>query len=197
MANWDLTLGPAGVYVVDASEQRVYVIAPDGTVYVAENRLDQVTEVRPDGASTVIAGNGESSWTNGEIGDGGPATDAVLARPTDVAVDADGTIYVSSPIHGIRRIDTDGTISTILDWADEEDGSAGVSPTSMDFDGHGNLYFAEPDTGLVRVLVRPGEMAGPFPWGVVMGAGGVLVVAGAALLGRRRRAGAARVSAPI
>lgn len=203
-ANWDLTTGPEGLYFADAGVPGVYVVAADGTlttvgtgvdaqyaggidvaddgtVYVAENRLDQVSAISPDGTSSVIAGNGETSWMNDEIGDGGPATDAVLARPTDVAVAADGRIYVSS-VHGIRRIDDDGTIVTILE--DE----AGGEPSSLDFDSHGNLYFTELRTGLVRVLVRPGEISGPFPW-VVVGpaAGAAAVVALVTIVVVRRR----------
>jgi hypothetical protein len=34
-------------------------------------------------------------------------------------------------------------------------------------DAHGNLYFTTPELNRVFVVVRPGELAQPFPWGVL------------------------------
>ena len=50
----------------------------------------------------------------GEIGDGGPATQAQLAFPTDVAVDGAGNLYIADAgNHRIRRVDPSGSITTI------------------------------------------------------------------------------------
>lgn len=71
---------------------------------------------------TTIAGNGLA----GISGDGGPATAAALDSPNDVAVAADGTVYIAdSGNFRIRRISPGGTISTIAgngDYGDEGDG---------------------------------------------------------------------------
>jgi len=63
-----------------------------GNIYIADTfngrirKLDRVT-----GAITIIAGKGGAGFS----GDGGAATDASLAFPLGVAVDAFGTIYVA------------------------------------------------------------------------------------------------------
>lgn len=50
---------------------------------------------------TSPVGNGEPGYT----GDGGPASDARLNGPFDVAYDADGNLYLSDTFnHAIRRV---------------------------------------------------------------------------------------------
>ncbi len=59
-----------------------------------------------DGFIEVLAGGG--------IGDQGPSEESILRGVDAVAVDADGSIYVGENSRGlIRKIDTDGTITTI------------------------------------------------------------------------------------
>ncbi len=61
------------------------------------------------GSGTVIAGNAEFGF----CGDGGPARDACLAYPNDVAIGPDGAIYVSDGAAlRVRRI-ADGVITTV------------------------------------------------------------------------------------
>jgi hypothetical protein len=64
------------------------------------------------GIITTIAGAGGQS---GFAGDGGPAEAALLAFPTDVAVDPDGNLFIADWFNGrIRRIDgASGTITTV------------------------------------------------------------------------------------
>ena len=48
------------------------------------------------------------------VGDGGPATSAALSDAEGVAVDAAGNIYIADANdHRIRKVATDGTISTV------------------------------------------------------------------------------------
>jgi len=60
---------------------------------------------------TTVAGTG----TLGFAGDGGPATEAFIKNPTAVALDRHGNLYIADVYNlRIRRVDTDGTISTIM-----------------------------------------------------------------------------------
>jgi sugar lactone lactonase YvrE len=60
---------------------------------------------------TSEVGTGEPGWA----GDGGDAADALLQRPTSLAFDGDGAMYVSDKLnHVIRQITPDGVIHT---WA--------------------------------------------------------------------------------
>ena len=56
-----------------------------------------------------LAGNGEEAST----GDGGPATQASLAGPSDVVADAAGNVYIAELFgHRVRKVDAGGTITT-------------------------------------------------------------------------------------
>ncbi len=59
---------------------------------------------------TTIAGNGEGGFN----GDGGPAMQAALNRPSAVFVDSAGAIYIADTSnHRIRVVDGAGTITTV------------------------------------------------------------------------------------
>lgn len=88
---------------VDA-EGNVYLGGGDGPDI--DNR---VLRVDPSGLVTTIAGTGEPGFS----GDGGPATEARLNDVFDVAVDADGSVYITGDSR-IRKVDTQGIITTIV-----------------------------------------------------------------------------------
>ena len=102
-----------------------------GELYIADTRNNRIRRVDPSGIITTIAGTGEAGFS----GDSGPATEAMLNRPTGVVVDDAGTLYIADTGNKrVRRVDASGTISTVADPSD----SAGVSTV----DRAGNLYFS-------------------------------------------------------
>jgi cysteine-rich repeat protein len=126
----------------------------DGNLYIAETYNHVVQRVRPGGEIAIIAGTGLGSFG----GDGGPAVAAQLAFPHDVAVDAAGAVFILDNENcRIRRVDPDGTITTIAGTGscgyDGDGGPATAAelsyPEGLALDGAGNLYIA--DTGNVRV----------------------------------------------
>jgi RHS repeat-associated protein len=81
----------------------------DGSLYIAHDR--RVVWVDPAGILRGFANNGNLS---GDDGDGGPATNARLSNPTDVAVGPDGSVYiVDSSARRVRRVATNGIITTV------------------------------------------------------------------------------------
>jgi uncharacterized protein (TIGR03437 family) len=63
------------------------------------------------GVITTVVGRGNGST----LGDGGPALNAQLANPSEVAVDSQGNIYIAdSGNSSIRKVGAGGTITTIL-----------------------------------------------------------------------------------
>lgn len=94
-----------------------------GNLYIADTENDVIRMVTPgedgiigDGDAaeeviTTIAGiPGKSDYS----GDDGPATEAALNHPTDFSIAEDGTMYIADRGNScIRRIDTDGIITTI------------------------------------------------------------------------------------
>jgi DNA-binding beta-propeller fold protein YncE len=82
----------------------------DGNILIADALYHRIRRVTPEGTITTIAGNGIPSF----LGDGGPATAANLQYPTGVALDHDGNLFIADAAnHRIRRIDPDGTITTV------------------------------------------------------------------------------------
>lgn len=83
-------------------------IAPDGTLYVADDDNQLVRKITPTGVVTTLAG------TPGKKGlaEGSAAT-ARFHAPTGVAVAASGTVYVADYINSvIRQITPQGQVST-------------------------------------------------------------------------------------
>lgn len=117
-------------------------LAPNGDLLVADVDNAIIVRVTPEGIASVVAGNGISGYS----GDGGPAISASLRTPEVVVADQKGNIYIgdSAPaasgsnltIGVIRKISTDGTITTFATVPDEEYADA------LAVDTAGNLYVA-------------------------------------------------------
>jgi sugar lactone lactonase YvrE len=82
-----------------------------GNLYVAEPDQNVVRRIDPHGTITTVAGTGKPGFS----GDGGPATKARLNRPSALAFDAQGNLYIGDHDNGaIRMVDTRGTITTFF-----------------------------------------------------------------------------------
>jgi sugar lactone lactonase YvrE len=91
-----------------------YGIAVDtrGNLYVADLGNARVRKISPDGVIRTVAGGG--TIAPGGNGDGGPATSAQLLQPRNVAVDLDGTLYISDfGAHRVYRVTPGGTLTTL------------------------------------------------------------------------------------
>jgi uncharacterized protein (TIGR03437 family) len=127
-----------------------------GNLYIAACWIQKVTA---DGIVHLLGGNGTFSFG----GDGGPATAAQFFVPNDLALDADGNVYVADTGNNrIRRIATDGTITTVAGTdtlgfgGDGGPASAAVinSPSNLALDSAGNIFFT--DSGNCRIRkIRP------------------------------------------
>ncbi len=128
---------------------------PDADLYIADHRNSRIRKVdATTGIITTVAGNGKQDFH----GDGGPATQAAISLPRDVALDADGTLYIADGGNNrIRRVAPDGTITTVAGTGSTEfsgDGGPALNaslsmPYSIALDRDGNLYVV--DTGNYRV----------------------------------------------
>ena len=115
-----------------------------------------ILSVSPGNTIHTIAGNGAAFFS----GDNGPATRAALAKPTSVAVDAAGNIYVADAHnHRVRLVDTNGNISTFAGNGVQGflgDGGPATSaslntPTSVAV--HNNtIYIADSENNAVRAV---------------------------------------------
>ncbi len=134
-----------------------------GNIYIADqgNNLIRKITAKTQQISTV-AGGGGASGPDG-LGDGGPATNALLAGPNDVALDGAGNIFIADSYHGlIRRVDAFTGVITVAAGGGTSSGNDGLGdggpatkaslrdPVAVALDVSGNLYIADSGNFLVR-----------------------------------------------
>ena len=107
---------------------------------------------------TTVAGTG----TGGYSGDGGQATSAQLDYPRGVFVDPQGTLYIAdSDNNRVRKVSTDGIITTIAGTGTagySGDGGQATSaqlngPGGVFLDAQGTIYIADSLNNRVRKIV--------------------------------------------
>ena len=130
-----------------------------GNLYIADTQNDVVREVNAlTGVITTVAG---IAGDNGDSGDGGPATAAMVGDPEDVAVDAQGNLFIAdNGNYVIREVNlSTGTITTVAGVADNPrssgDGGPATAaaigtPNGIAVDGKGDLFIADDVHGVVR-----------------------------------------------
>ncbi|MDP2673555.1 MAG: RHS repeat-associated core domain-containing protein [Dehalococcoidia bacterium] len=178
-------------------------VGADGSLYIADSFNHRIRRVGTDGIISTVAGNG----TNGFSGDGGPATQAALWFPHDVAVGADGSLYIADNGNSrIRRVGTDGIITTVAGngtFGFGGDGGPATqaafnSPVGVAVGADGSLYIPDFNSYRIRVVTDGiistvaggtqgfGGDGGPAtqaalrsPYGVAVGADGSLYIADA------------------
>jgi DNA-binding CsgD family transcriptional regulator/sugar lactone lactonase YvrE len=165
-----------------------------------------IAVVQPPGATIrTVAGTAPPAALlplGGFSGDGGRATAALLSLPSDVAVTADGTLYIADYKNGrVRRVHN-GTIDTVAGGGKEklDSGEIGTSvdiehASAVAVDPSGQPYFLtnvagilevwriEADYSLTRVVrVGPSDMEFSHWWsppvgGIAIGARGTIYIA--------------------
>jgi uncharacterized protein (TIGR03437 family) len=117
-----------------------------GNLYVADTLNYRIRKINSSGIITTVAGNGDSGFS----GDGGPAVQAMLTSPTDVAVDPTGNLYIVDNLR-IREVTPDGNIATVAGLGTvgslNVEGPLATKQTldvswGVVVDGSGNLYVS-------------------------------------------------------
>jgi hypothetical protein len=154
---------------------------PGGGVLIADHGRNQILLFK-DGVLRVMAGDGLEGFS----GDGGPAADAELNDPGQMAVGPNGTVdFVDAGNHRIRAIALDGVITTVAGNGDVGIGSdigdggpatrVPLNPSGVAVGPTGTLFISADST--IRVVEPDGiistRVKGGAPYGNDVPIGGV------------------------
>jgi sugar lactone lactonase YvrE len=132
----------------------------EGRLLIADAGNHCIRRVSQDGTITTVAGNG----TAGFAGDGGPAAAARQSFPAHLAVDSQGSLFITDTHnHRIRKVTADGTITTLVGGGGTADPAPVATPAGMAIDRAGNLFLADPTRHVIRKfagVAAPGLLAG-------------------------------------
>lgn len=155
--------GYSGDGVAAVSSQLYYpegvALDTSGNLYIADSYNNRVRVVTTNGIINTVAGSG----SYGASGDGGLATNATLTRPSAVAFDVAGNLYVADEYNSrVRKIDTSGFICTVAgsDKGGKFAGDGGVAtnaslnnPYGVASDCVGNLLIADSFNNRLRKVL--------------------------------------------
>jgi len=153
--------GAANGKITDASFYNLMGLAVDsgGSVFVADSRNNLIRKISADGMVSTLAGNGAAGKTDG------PAAKASFTYPMAVAVDSKGNVYVCDTQNNlIRKISTDGTVSTIAGALTDanknhpEDTTRFDNPKGIVADKQGNVYFTDFGRDVIRKITPDGKI---------------------------------------
>jgi mucin-19 len=134
-----------------------------GNLYVADFSNSTIRKITPAGVVTTLAG---SVGVPGALN--GTGTAASFLKPSAVAVDGSGNVYVAdSGNHTIRKITSAGVVTTFAGKA----GTFGTTDTATDVtalfnnprslvvDGSGTLYVADTNNNTIRKITSAGVVS--------------------------------------
>jgi RHS repeat-associated protein len=132
------------------SQPHGLALGPDGSLYIADTNNNRIRKVSPGGIITTVAGNGNGGYS----GNGGPATQAALYRPSGIAVGPDGSLYIAADSR-IRKVSPSGIITTVAgsDSSCQYLGDGGLAtqaelcnPAGVALGSDGSLYIVDSDS---------------------------------------------------
>jgi sugar lactone lactonase YvrE len=116
-----------------------------GNLYVTDSGNSLIRQITPAGAVTTVVGNRLAAFANG-IG-----TAASLNKPSGIAFDAAGNMYVTEPLNkAIRKIAKDYTVTTFTGGLDSVSLAIG-KPQAINIDANNNIYIADGNGRILKI----------------------------------------------
>jgi hypothetical protein len=134
-----------------------------GNLYIADTWDERVRKVDVHGIIHTFAGTG----TGGYSGDNDPAIGLKLSEPRAVAVDRAGNVYIAdSGNNRIRKVDANGTMTTVAGDGTQSDGGDGGAavgaqvsyPEGVAVDATGNLFISDGYYSVIREVTLDGKI---------------------------------------
>jgi len=126
-----------------------------GNLYVADHYNHLIRKITPEGVVSTLAG---TAGTKGDR-DGAGTSKALFHYPSDVAVDAEGNVYVADRNNHrrIRKITAAGVVSTLAGSTEGYQDGVGASaqfdyPNGVAVDAEGNVYVADASNRRIRKI---------------------------------------------
>jgi len=127
-----------------------------GNVYVADTDNNMIRKITSGGIVTTLAGSGAYGSVDG-VG-----TAASFRRPSGVAVDSLGYVYVADTFNNtIRKITSLGIVTTIAGSAGVTGSTNGIgtatsfsNPRGIAVDSSGNIYIADTWNNMIRKITQ-------------------------------------------
>jgi uncharacterized protein (TIGR03437 family) len=150
------TAGDGGVATQTAIQQPNSVSVDNaGNIYFSS--IGRVQKVDTNGIIRTVAGDG----TQGDTGDGGPATSAEVKSISAVAADNTGGFYIAESTDRVRHVDSSGMIKTVAGNGTRGcsgDGGPAISaqvtnPQGVVVDSAGNFYISACNIQKINALV--------------------------------------------
>lgn len=132
-----------------------------GNVYVADAASNTIRKTTPDGVVSTFAGSPGVAGSKD-----GTGSNALFSRPTGLAVDGSGTLYVADTNnHTIRKISPAGETTTLAGDAGNpgsNDGQGAAArfnfPNGIAVDATGNVYVTDPVNARIRKITASGDV---------------------------------------
>lgn len=138
-------------------------IDPLGVLYIADTDNNTIRKVTSSGTVTTFAGS-----SSGEVGTAnGQGSAARFYRPTGIAVDRQGNVYVADTSnHTIRKISPIGTVTTLAGTAGTEgtaDGTGAAArfsrPTGIAVNDAGDVFITDSGNHTIRRITAAGVVS--------------------------------------
>jgi len=130
-----------------------------GNLYITDKDNDCVRMLNAQGKVTTFVGEPVGRYRDGL------AVQAQFERPTTIALDPSGNLWIAEQGLRLRKLSTQGNVSTVLGngTAGFQDGAAAQaqfrSLSSLAFDRSGNLYIADTGNHRIRKLDSQGNVS--------------------------------------